>query len=403
MREGGPPIVLGPSGAGKSSLLAAGVLPAVADGALAVADSIGTVTLWSLPPTLLVGGGPVAFSPDGRLLATTDGDTAVRLWSLTDPGRPVAVGSVRSEAPAPIRSLAFSPDGHSLAIGVRTTGGTGGAVRLVEVTDPGRPGAPTALGAPPPGDDAVVALAYRPDGHLLASAHESGAVHLWDLVDRGRPPHVVRAPSAPRNPVSSLAFDRDGTTLAVGLLMGVERHLIGVGADGPTSAPGPAVTGPPGPVAGLSFRPDGHALVAGGWESTTRIWDPGTRFDHVRRPPFPVATGFLTAAAFSPDGGTVAAGSGDGTVRLSSLDPATGSPVAHGRVLTGPSGAVASIAFSPTGDLLAVAGSDGTVRLWDLDIGAAISRICATSDGVLTRETWSELFGDTPYRRPCDR
>ncbi|MER7706955.1 hypothetical protein ABTX81_29155 [Kitasatospora sp. NPDC097605] len=272
----------------------------------------------------------------------------------------------------------------------------------METSDPGHPGAPAPLGAPPPDDDAVLALAFRPDGGALATSHESGAVRLWNLGDRGRAPRLVRAPATPRYPATSVAFGPDGT-LAVGGPLGVERHSADADADGPAAVPGPAAAVPLGPVAGLTFRRDGQVLVAGGWESTTRLWAPGTAHDEVRGPALPVATGFLTAAAFSRDGRTVAAGSGDGTVRLNDLDPATGSPVAPGPVLSGPAGAVDSVAFDPAGRSLAVASADGTVRLWDPDVGAAISRICATSDGALPRETWHELVGDRlPYRRPCD-
>ena len=75
-------------------------------------------------------------------------------------------------------------------------------------------------------------------------------------------------------------------------------------------------------------------------------------------------TGWVNSVAFSPDGTTLASGSGDETIRL--WDANTGR---HLRTLTGHTGWVRSVAFSPDGNTLASGSGDDTIRLWNANTG----------------------------------
>ncbi|AVV43849.1 PD40 domain-containing protein [Streptomyces sp. ID05-04B] len=179
----------------------------------------------------------VMFSPDGRLLASgSDGDknTGV-LWDVREPAHPVPTAVVRPQArdwpkalsaggaPA-VHSVGFSHDGRLLATGSGDLGvvsGTygswrQGAVTVWDVTDPAHPVRTGTATLPLAGlgdTGQMYAVAFRPDGRLLASGCENAAVTLWDVTD---PTHLTPAAhlTGHRKAVRSLAFSPDGRMLA---------------------------------------------------------------------------------------------------------------------------------------------------------------------------------------------
>ncbi|WP_189914409.1 WD40 repeat domain-containing protein [Kitasatospora xanthocidica] len=381
------------------SSVAAGSVAFSPDGStLAVIDELRSVTLWSLPPTLLASGGPVVFSRDGQTLATSDGMSYAQLWDVARPSRPTKLGTAEIGAGAP-RALAFSQDGQTLALGAGVVGGTGGAVWLADISDPRHP-AP--LGPPLPGSAAARALAFSPDRRTLAVGDDAGTLHLWRVDDPRAATPLGSPQTDPPNALVAVAFSHDGSTLATARDRAIQ--LWSIDEPGRAVRLGPPMTGSGsvlGAVTSIAYSQDSQTLASGHWDGTVRLWD--LREPRTPSPlgaPLTGPSGSVNAVAFSPDGRTLAAGGGDGTVHLWTLGSAEG-PVHLSRPLTGPSGAVDSLSFNPDGHTLAVSSVDAAVRLWDLDVEAAVARICATSEGVLTAPQWARLVPNAPLPQLC--
>jgi WD40 repeat protein len=314
----------------------------------------------------------MAFSPDGRLLATASADGLTILWN-PQTGRNV---HTFLDAKSGVNAVAFSPDGTLLA-----TGGQDSAVRIWDVVK--RVRRYYLFGHTNP----VSTLAWSPDGRVVASASPDRTVLLWrvhGLVGAGS---LAATLAGNRAPVRALAFSRDSTALVTGGddqtirvwdarpdqqldLLGRARgsalaarwagdRIVALWSSGVVrtyDARTRRVTHALlahhlRPLTSLGVSRDASTIAVGGADGRTNVWD-GRTGDRLRSwgGPAPVS-----AIAVSPGGRFVASGDRRGVVRV-------WNPRGKDLRWTGSqSGAVRDLAFSPAGDRIVVAGPHGTV------------------------------------------
>ena len=230
----------------------------------------------------------VAFSPDGRYMATGEWDKAVKLWDVTT-WSPVATMDGHTEQ---VVAVAFSPDSRLLASGSRD--------KTVKIWDVAGDKVITTLKGHT-GD--VQAVAFSPDGKTLASGSSDNTIKLWDVAS-GQELHTLQGHT---RPINSVAFSPDGHTLASGSDdNSVKLWDVAGGKESRTLA------GHTDSVRAVAYNPDGLTLASGSSDSSIRIWD-ATSGQLVSTLQSPAA---VLSLAYSSDRNTLASGSGGNSVYL---------------------------------------------------------------------------------------
>jgi WD40 repeat protein/transcriptional regulator with XRE-family HTH domain len=350
--------------------------------------------LWNVPAHEY-GVPDAAYSPDGTRLASLGAFGEVKVW---DPGSGELLFALDAGTDEIGSSVAFSPDGQSLAEALETQVVLWDIQRReIASTLSGR-----SIGTTIGYNLGVGQISFSPDGQRLAVANMDGVPKVWDVATQSE----VLSLAGEMLPAKAIAYSADGALLATGGDEGIVRvwdaedgaeiftlplggiiHSVSFSSDGAhlgaaseegsvkvwEAAIGEEVLSLP-RLSGLydiAFLADGTFATAG-QDGTIRVWDPLSGQELLT---LAGATSTVISVAGSPDGRRIASGAYDGSLRV--WDGAPGREV---MTIQAHAGIVWDVACSPDGSRLVSVGADGFGRIWDFESGALVLTVVQESD-----------------------
>jgi WD40 repeat protein len=305
----------------------------------------------------------LAFSPDGKTLAAGSENGTIRLWNLA---ARKAVVTLDLEHGIPT-CVAFSPGGTVLAAindeDEKITlwdGANGNSKRTLRDLHEDRE------------DSSILSIAFSPDGKTLAAGSQGGKVMLLEVAS-GKITRRLEHPGW----VGSVAFSPNGKTLASLGVCTTTVKLWDVATGKSTAEIGEAVWS-------MAFSPDGRTIALGGREKTIRLWDVASGKTAAT---FTGDDGDIRCVEFRPNGKMLATTSLDKSIHLWDV-------ASRKRIGTLSSPGIQCMKFSPDGKILAAAGADGTIRLWNMRAAEAKASSRAAEDKDQTKGKGAQ--GETP-------
>ncbi|BAY27939.1 WD-repeat protein [Calothrix sp. NIES-2100] len=297
----------------------------------------------------------LAFSPDEKRLAAAISYT-VQVWDLTSKNLTTTPATIIGTNNGWISSIAYSPDGRWLATGAGTTEVKLWDMQSLNSSQPKSSYCKTDTNYPVcrfilrGHIGAVVGANFSPDSTRLATASQDGTARLWDITDLSISPIVLQAHEGW---INAMTFDAEGQWLATASEDNQAR-LWKV----PNVLNDPIILSGVHLVRAVAISPDRKWIASNSGDNIIRLWNT----TDLMRPPI-LLTGHkyvIYSLAFSPNGKLLASSSPDGTVRLWDMTNLAKQP----HILNGPG--FWSMAFSSSGRWLAAGSYDGTVQVWDM-------------------------------------
>jgi WD40 repeat protein len=291
-----------------------------------------------------------------------------------------------------VNAVAWSPNGRLLAIGPdsgyirRWNPATGKLIRTyahLRIRGPGDPG-----------DGNTYSIAFSPDGTLLAAGDGNSDIRLWQ-VNNGR---LLRTLHANKRgyAVFHIAFSPKGDKLAAAFDRnpGLGDAFVWQVSDGKPLYPIGGLTGPVNNFA-VAFSPDGKLLATGGSGGTVEFWNAQTGAPAGRTPPG--NPGWIRSLQFDRTGTLLVVAGQDGLARL--FDVAARAP--YGAPLPGYTGNDSEAFFSPDGSHIVTVYGNGNAINWDIRPSSWEQKACAGAGRNLTNDEWARYLGARSYAKTC--
>lgn len=304
----------------------------------------------------------IAFSHDGKTIASCSGDRSIRLWSINFETGEYREFKKLKEHTDWVWFVTFSPDGKTLASSsddktIKLWNIEGDNAKLLQTLDEQH--------------SRVRCLSFNPDGKLIVCGCNDHKLRVWKLnkknkweLDKTLPGH--------KNWIWSVAFHRSGLFFASA---SEDRTIRLWNINESDISLNKILNEHTNMIYSVAFSADGKVLASGSGDHTVKLWDVETGKclqtlkGHTR---------WVWSVSFSADGKVLASGSSDHTVKLwdiSNISTANCRMTLEGE--DAHTGWVRCVKFSPDGNYLASAGDDETIRLWNIQTGKCLAKLRA--------------------------
>jgi serine/threonine protein kinase len=274
----------------------------------------------------------VAWSPDGKRIASGSGDHTVQVWNTADGSQSYAYTGHSDR----VNAVAWSPDGKRIA-----SGSGDHTVQVWNAADGSQPYTYTGHSS------SVNTVAWSPDGKRIASGSGDHTVQVWNAAD-GSQSYTYKGHSSI---VNTVAWSPDSKRIASGSNDTTVQVWNAADGSQPYTYKGHSDL-----VYAIAWSPDGNRIASGSYNTTVQVWNAVDGSQSYR---YAGHSSSVNTVAWSPDGNRIASGSGDSTVQV--WNAADGSqPYTY----TGHSNSVNTVAWSPDGKQIASGSSDHSVQVW---------------------------------------